>query len=214
MRPQGRWPGLLVLIPCSFFVMVLVHEAGHAFAISVIGRTDAKVLIWPGYELYPDIGEKFTGKWPDKSLAITQVVPSLSRDPLAGFAFSPVQQNVDARKEQGVIQLMGTVATTLTALLSLLCMTLFRPLGWVRRIMAALALFHLDALTYTVFPIFFAAPHFLVMGGSVAEPVAALESLGLPDGASVVLVLSLSAVQLIWLYFLPRAGERGSGMGD
>ena len=53
-----------------FLASVLIHEAGHAFSGAVLGLGTPIINIWPGIELFPNIGATVsTTAWPESSVA-------------------------------------------------------------------------------------------------------------------------------------------------
>lgn len=193
--------------------MVLVHEAGHA--VSAMYATDGvvQVHVWPGYELYPEFGNPTRGEWPRGSPAVTIVAPrpsaSVTHDP-ASFRVFTTDKNVMYRLQHhlGLISLMGTVATTLVALVALSLISLLRPKGLLMWCLVAGSQLHLDMLTYAFLPTFLGARHLYFLGGELPEPVNALSALGFPEGVSLTAIGLLSLLQWAWLYHLLRVKLR------
>lgn len=103
---------------------------------------------------------------------------------------------------------MGIAATTAVSLLSLICISLFRPKGSLLWILGAGSLMHLDGLAYAIFPVFFDAPHFLFWGGTMSEPITALTRMGFSQELAVAVTVALSALQFAWLLYLPRKRQQ------
>jgi hypothetical protein len=103
-------------------------------------------------------------------------------------------------RNTGFIQLMGSGFTLIIALVCLSLLFLLKPAGMLLRILLAGSLLYYDLFTYTVFPYFFGAPHLLLFGGGVAEPVLGLENLGMNAVLAVSLILALSFVLSLLLY--------------
>ncbi len=200
MRFHGRWLRLLLIPPLYVLTMVLVHEMGHAWTIGHIPTVKSSIYIWPGYQVYPQIGMKFPEAWPEKTVAFTYVA--------LYSKFKP--DGSDPLKHQGLLAqtvghlalLAGSGATSLLSLLSLFLMSLFRPKGLCSWVLVAGSLMHLDMLTYTVFPVFFNVRHLILWAGEIPEPVEALFGLGVSRGFSVTAIILLSLVQFFWLYHL------------
>jgi trehalose utilization protein len=58
MRLQGRYVGVLLTIPLYFAVMVLIHEFGHVAGVTYATGAEARIYVWPGYEIYPQPGRR------------------------------------------------------------------------------------------------------------------------------------------------------------
>ena len=78
----------------------------------------------------------------------------------------------------------------------------FKPKGIWLIITICGALLYYDILFYTVFPVFFNLPHFILWGGIVAEPIIGLSRLGIGQNISVIIILLLSYLQSLFLYKL------------
>lgn len=211
MRNKRQAVYVILLAPVVFMASVVIHEIGHAYAISKTGAANPIILVWPGYVIYPDFGEKVDLIWPGKSFAITEAMPiSQETTHIGPSLHPPIAPTLDherIRENESIIVLMGVVATTVTSLYSLACISLFRPRGILLWVLAGFSLMHIDALAYTIFPVFFDAPHFLFWGGTISEPITSLTDLGLSQTVCVTLILVLSIVQFVWLYLLLSADK-------
>jgi hypothetical protein len=217
MRLRESLLRLLPIIPLYFVTMVLVHEAGHAVAASCLMPGDVRIYVWPGYELYPDPGRRFSEAWPEKTPAFTYVT-YVRPDPLsAPWTYTPgippyAVWNGDTPaampRDVNVVKLMGAAATLLFSVAALCLLALLKPQGFVLWLLAAGALLHLDMLTGTVFPVLFGARHLYFWGGEAPEAVDALAGLGVPENIAVTAVILLSLGLCGWLCWLLRARPR------
>ena len=178
--------------------MVVTHEAGHAGAAKLLGGIDSTIYIWPGYEIYPDIGKKHPSPIHIKGLGFTELVPS-----------TDVRVWMQVNRYENYMLFMGSGFTQLLSILSLCGMALARPQSTLRWLLLPGALLHIDMLTYTVFPLF-NLPHLVFWGGINSEPLIALARFGIPQYWAVSAVILLSALQFLWLYRLlrPRANQQ------
>lgn len=188
--------------------MVLVHEAGHAVAAAYTTPAAIEIHVWPGYEVYPDFGERTRDPWPEGAPAFTSLTPQsapigLDASGFRTFAFDKGEMDL-MQRHLPLIALMGTTATTFFALASLCLISLVQPKGLVLWWLAAGSLLHLDVLTYAVLPTFLGVRHLYFIGGETAEPVDALLGLGFPESFSLTAIILLSLLQCVWLYYLLR----------
>jgi len=196
-------------LPTFLVVMILIHEAGHAITASYSTDARVQIHIWPGYELYPDFGRRFQQIWPQGSPAVTTLSPrspvQLARDAYGYYAVVFGRDEMERMQPHlPLIALMGTGATTFTAILALSLISLFKPKRLLLYCLATAALLHLDMLTYAVLPTFFGTRHLYFIGGETAEPVRALAGFGFSESASISGIILLSLLQLGWLYYLLR----------
>ena len=108
----------------------------------------------------------------------------------------------ELRRHESLIKLMGSTTTLLFGLLSLVLISLCKPEGLARWLLSAGSMLHLDMLAYTVFPMFFGTRHLILIGGALPQPVEALSGLGISNVFSIAAIVSLSLLQLGWLYHL------------
>lgn len=203
MRLQGRYIGILLIIPLYFAVMVLVHEFGHLAGVAYSTDAEARIYVWPGYEIYPDPGRRYVAQWPGRSPAFTDVRITSTVSPAELGA-----QIEDLMASHSFIMLMGSTATLLVSLVCLLLLTLLKPKGVLRWLCTSGALLNLDMLSYTVFPVFFNGAHLYYWGGTTPEPVVALAGLGVAQGLAVSAILLISLLQFAWLYHALQNKER------
>src|SRR5690606_21032152 len=95
----------------------------------------------------------------------------------------------------------------LISILCLVLMTLKRQ--WrAAPLLVAGGLLHMDLPFYTIFPLFFNAPHLYFFGGTRPEPIDGLVEMGLSQFLAVTLVLLVCAIQLCWLWLLLKRKRR------
>ena len=193
--------------------MMIIHEFGHAFAIRYTTSVSSRIVIWPGYELYPELGAKYPRPWPGKSFAITEpvflpkglVMPNISIPP----APIPRLDPEIFEENENVIMLWGSVATLSFSILSLTLISILKPGKVLLYILVAGSLMHLDILAYAVFSGIFGLPHFVFWGGAISEPIVSLESMGIPKVLAIASIIGLSWTQFFWLHRLLRANKSG-----
>jgi hypothetical protein len=214
MQRQGRFLRVLLIFPLYFLTMVVVHELGHALSAAYLVPGEIRLYVWPGYELYPDWGRQFPETWPERSPAMTYVLPDTAP---GQWRFTPGVPPYAVWNDGGpktlernvhLTRLMGSASTLLFALAALTLLTWLKPRGLMLWLLAAGALLHLDILTGTVFPVFFDARHLYFWGSSAPEAVDALAGIGVPAGVAITAIGVLSLLQSLWLYYLLALNPR------
>jgi hypothetical protein len=114
--------------------------------------------------------------------------------------FIPARGVALSKSSTGLIQLMGSGFTLIISLVCLPLLFLLKPSGILLRMLSAGSLLYYDLFTYTAFPYFFDAPHLLIAGGRVAEPLIGLENLGMGVSLAVPLILALSLALSLLVY--------------
>lgn len=217
MKSLKRFLVVSVMTIPLLMVTILVHETGHAVTARLLTGMKSEIHVWPGYQLYPKVGERYSLSWPEKSLAVTTLYPPFPMLPANDFLDGEKNPPVAWRFRGKVVEfsdwtmLMGSGATVLASLLSLLLIWILKPKGILLGALVLGSLMHFDMLTYSIFPVFFELPHLLVFGGSVPEPVRALTNLGVPDYFSVPAIIVLSIGEFSWLYLLLSRNVQARG---
>ena len=212
-----RSPGRRLLTVVAFLVTLAVvwtaslilHEVGHGLAAQALGGQIAWLRVWPGVEVWPSPGQPSEG-------------PGGSA--IARLGYTTGQDWGTDSWQDGVVGLMGSGANLLLAALALGGLWLFRPRGlsrtsylftwrevrgWPRLVLMAQALMFADLLLYCTLPEFWGLPHYLVFGGSHAEPLDSAELLGCPRWALILLALLASALMTWGLVAYVRRGRAG-----
>ena len=176
----------LLFFPLFISVTALIHEAGHAITGKVLGVGNPNVYFWPGYEIYPNFGKSLPStSWPKKSLAFVIFNPQ-----------NEFQTDSQKKTVNGIVGFMGSGLTYIVSVVCLLLLWYFKPAGVMHWFLFLGALLFYDILFYSVFPTFFDLPHLVVFGGNIAEPILALEKLGLAQWTTIPLVLLSCALQV------------------
>lgn len=179
--------------------MICIHEMGHYIIGEIVLNKDIHFYIWPGYEIFPDFGEKLMAPWPDSSIAFGIEL----RKFIPGFDSLDLAIRTDViLKNESYIKLMGSGLNYMLSVLSLIILSLVKPKSYLFWFLVFISLLHIDMLTYTVFPIFFNAKHLYFIGGTDPEPITALIQLGVSKVISVIGVIALSIINFLWLYFV------------
>lgn len=195
---------------------VLIHEAGHAFTGKVLGLGTPIINIWPGIELFPNIGASVsTVPWPENSIAYVRFIAETSRllvefpEYTRPFNLTPKLKVIATNTNQDhvflpIVGLMGSGTTYLTSLFCTLYLYFLKPKGVYRTFIAFGAFLFYDILFYTVFPVFFGMSHLIFIGGNHPEPIIYLVNMGVSFGIAVGLVLGICGAQIMALYYLSK----------
>lgn len=165
---------------------LIIHELGHALTVAALGGQVVGIYVAPGVQIWPEPGAAYPGDFP--YMGITRFFPG------PGWRVA----------DFGLVGLMGTGATTLTAMLALLLLWLWRPAQpGIRCLLVLASLLHLDLLTYATLPLL-GLRHWVIVGGDTAEPVLAAERLGIERAPFVAGVVILCTLLLWALWSLGR----------
>lgn len=155
-----------------------VHEFGHAITAIGCGATIRRVCIMPGLQLYPVLGK--------------------ARCRICSVTYS----EPEVPWKRGLVAFMGTGATTLTAYLLLILLWRMHLPTWGRLSLAVIAvLLAWDMFLYSTLPLV-GIRRFLLFGGQHAEPVHAMELMGVTKTLFLVgLALSFATFHglLLWI---------------
>ncbi|HSR31700.1 MAG TPA: hypothetical protein VLY63_14125 [Anaerolineae bacterium] len=155
----------LATLAVVWIASLILHEVGHGLTAQALGGEIVWLCVWPGVEVWPSPGQPSEGPWGTA---------------IARLAYAPGEGWEEDGWQVGVVRVMGSVTTLLLAGLALGSLWLFRLQGWLRLFLLAQAFMFADLLLYCTLPEFFGLPHYLVFGGSVAEPLDGAELLGCP----------------------------------
>ena len=199
-----------------FLASVLIHEAGHAFSGAVLGLGTPILNIWPGIELFPNIGATVsTTAWPESSVAYVSFIPETPRFVIEFPEFAQSLKLIPELKvvtkstfqEDAflpVVGLMGSGTTYLTSFFCTLYLYFTKPNRAYRALAACGTFLFYDILCYTVFPVFFGMPHLIFIGGIHPEPIICLVNIGFSHEIAIALVLGICAAQIMALCYLSR----------
>jgi hypothetical protein len=158
---------LLASLPIGAIATKIAHESGHALAALACGGSIRQIRVMPGVQVYPSLKRA-----PCRIVSITYTEPP-------------------GRWRQGFVAFMGTGFTTLLAYLLLALLWRLRPSRHARASLALIALLMAwDMVLYAVLPLF-GLRRFILFGGDHAEPVQAMELMGVPKACFLV-ALALS----------------------
>lgn len=149
-------PTLLASVAIGAIVTKICHEGGHALTALACGCTIRQIRIMPGIQIYPSLKRAAC-----RTVAISYTEPAGPR-------------------RRGFVAFMGTGSTTLLAYLLLALLGWLRPSGYCRTFLAVMAVLAAwDMYSYSTLPLL-GLKRFVVFGGSHAEPVHAMELMGVP----------------------------------
>ncbi|PKL83377.1 MAG: hypothetical protein CVV24_05260 [Ignavibacteriae bacterium HGW-Ignavibacteriae-3] len=166
-------------------MLFFTHEFGHAILVLLKGGGISKIVVPPGYEVYPEFGKKeflhllqtghFTTYWPDK--------------------YEP------SNFEYGFIKFYGAGFTLSISFVSVVFLWVFKPKGIKKNIIMIFSFFVLDIFTYSLFPMI-GLPSRLFIGGHFAEPVEGLMKMGLSKAFAFcsIMICVILIVILIFLF--------------
>lgn len=200
MRSPGRrlrtLAIFLVTLALVWTASLILHEVGHGLTAQLLGGKVIWLRIWPGVEIWPSLGQVAESPW---GSAIARLAYTTGRNWTAGGW------------QVGMVALMGSVTNLLLTALALGSLWLFRPRGWLRLLLVAEALMFADLLLYCALPEFLGLPHYLVFGGSAAEPLDGAELLDCPRWAFVALSALVSGMMAWGLVAYLRLSSNGGG---
>jgi hypothetical protein len=177
-------PTLLASLAVGAIVTKTCHEGGHALAALACGCRIREIRIMPGIQVYPSLKRAAC-----RTVAIAYTEPSGPR-------------------RQGFVAFMGTGLTTLLAYLLLALLVWLRPSGYYRTFLAVMAVLAAwDMYSYSTLPLL-GLRRFVVFGGSHAEPVHAMELMGIPKAPFLIAVAASFLVfhsLLVLILLLDRA---------
>lgn len=192
---------IVLFLPLTFILSVFVHEYGHAISAHALGYEGFRFYIWPGYEIAPQLGNKYPQEWPRNAIAFGHYSPKkfdldVAYDEALGrftltTKLSANQPQKLTHLQEGIIGLSGSALNLMIAILSVLLIRHFRPQGVSLYVLRIGSMLFYDILTYTIFPVFFNTKHLVYWGGSEAEPVIALAKLGIPEEVSIAAIVSI-----------------------
>ncbi|TKB02165.1 hypothetical protein E5672_13725 [Alteromonas portus] len=205
-----------ILLLIYFSASVLIHEAGHAITGKLFGLGTPIINIWPGIELFPNIGATVSSSgWPERAVGYVSFIPESPRFVVEFNEFPqslklpPELKVITNNTHQGnaylpIVGLMGSGTTFLISLFCTLYLYFAKPNGVYRALVVCGTFLFYDILCYTVFPVFFKMRHLIFIGGSHPEPIICLVNIGVPFEFAVTSVLSICAAQIMALYYLSR----------
>ncbi|NIV30936.1 MAG: hypothetical protein GWN58_16030, partial [Anaerolineae bacterium] len=160
-------------------VGLFVHELGHGITAEVLGGEFEGLYVMPGVQVWPHPGKPYADEWQG----------------YVGLAEYDPNWEIDSWQD-GVVDLMGSGSTLLVAALALGALWLFRPRGWLRRLLLAEVLMFADILLYTFLPLL-GLRHWFFFGGDYPEPLEGAMKLGVPQWTFMLLVALVSAL-MVW----------------
>jgi hypothetical protein len=177
------WNILIFVLVLALFALVnlLVHEFGHCITMGAVGGKCEGVYVMPGVKIWPltAFGDPYPGAWNDFI-------------GIANYA-----QAAPTAKASGLVAVMGSGSVAALALLSLIGLYLFRPLGWLRFPLLAQSFMFLDLLFYTTLPHWFGLRHFFFIGGDTPEPLNGAVKMGISESTFITGVLVYSTLMLV-----------------
>jgi hypothetical protein len=192
--------GFVLLLAAVALGGLFVHELGHGITAQALGGRFNALYVYPGIQVWPEPGQPYDKEW----------------GTAVGMADTDPGQNWP-RWKHGLEWLMGSGANLVLAMMALLSLWVFRPKGWLSRLLVAESLLYVDILLYTILPEWFGLPHWFFFGGDFPEPLVGAEWMGVPRGPFITLVLVISALMTAGLiaYVWPgRAPERWPRLAD
>ena len=182
----------LVILAALGFVGIIVHELGHGLTAEIVGGEFKALAVWPGVELWPDLGAR--------------------RANMSGY-FGMATTSCRSLGETKVhaVRFMGAGSTLAISLISTILLWVLRPKRrFVRHVLIALSLYFMDILTYTFCPQL-GMPRFILVGRTThhSEPLAAAVGLGVPKPLFNALIILISALILVAIARVVLLSGRG-----
>jgi len=169
-------------------VGLVVHELGHGSTAQFLGGTFRGLYVWPGIQIWPSFGEQFQGEWQ----GFVGVV-----------SYSYGEDWLQDGWQVGLVQLMGSGANLILAILSLSALWAIRPRKWIRLFLLAEAFVFTDMLFYTFLPLI-GLRHWFFFGGDSAEPLLGATKLGIQTWLFLLLVVIVSGLMIKSIFIFHR----------
>lgn len=186
MRTILQWPAWLVLL---FILATLVHELGHGLTALALGGEFNHLYIFPGVELWPELGKAYSGFWPG-NVALTFF--------RGGTHWQEWQV--------GLTLFMGSGSTLLLSFVAVFLLWWLEPRRILEKFLVTLSFGFLDMLLYIFLPMI-GLRHIVFIGGDKPEPLLGAMRMGFPPGFSlaVVLLASLLIFGVLVFYLFSRS---------
>jgi hypothetical protein len=208
-----------IVLPLS----VVTHELGHAITGLSLGLNSPSIIIWPGWQIYPEFDSFRQHDWPQSAIAQTKFsfhstylrlenslayqVQDIQFKP-AGPVFSvPLSE-----KENAFVLLMGSGLNWLISLLALYLLFKFKGNRFVLVACTPFALLYYDLVSYSVLPTFFDLRHWIFWGSNDAEPLLALSQMGVHHNLAVVIICGIALTQSVLTLKVLNAQITGSNL--
>ncbi len=188
------------------YISIAIHEMGHVVGGKLISVDNLAAYIWPGIELYPDLGSVYEDVWPNNEIAFTQHIPpsinilDYSNTPPWNNSSITLLKKSPTEFDLNIIKLMGSGLTFILSLIAMLFIYLLRPSGKVLLFATFGVLLNYDLLFYSVLPLIFNLPHLIFWGGNTAEPINALSKMYFSKHFWLTVVIIISTLQYLFLY--------------
>lgn len=195
-------------IPLYFILTVLTHEIGHAVTGKAVGLGTPIIHVWPGIQLYPDFGATLSSDDLHKRFVASVSFLPESKNLMLDFPkqhefwnLTPTIKLSSKRphhedSSSSFVGFMGSGTTYFFSVVCIIFLLMFKPKGVLRNLIVLGSFLFYDILCYTVLPVFFGAPHLIVIGSNEPEPINAMVAMGIPFDVSVTLVIALCLIQV------------------
>jgi hypothetical protein len=200
MTVRRKWPAIAGFLACLGLLALaafFVHELGHAFTAVALGGQFYRLYVWPGIELWPELGQPYPQEW-------------------AGNIGLTSMEFADhwGEWQRGLVYLMGSGSNMLLAAAALAALWIFKPAGLLRSVLFAETIMFIDLPMYTFLPLV-GLRHYIFAGGETPEPLDGAVRMGIP-GWAFVLAVGLVTLLMLWgqYRFLRRYPLWGGKTGD
>lgn len=178
---------IFLFIGCVFalYLSIIIHEFGHGIPAILKGGGISKIVIFPGYEVYPHFGKK-------EFFHLIQTGYSESNWPIG---YKPNDFDL------GLEKFLGSGLTLIISFVSVMLLWLLKPKGFLKFVLMIFSFLFLDILSYSLFPSI-GLPNRIFIGEINAEPVEGLKMMGLSKALALSLIIAsvILIVILIWRF--------------
>jgi hypothetical protein len=187
---------------------VVTHEFGHAITGQLLGKKNARIIVWPGWQIYPEFDSSRQAEWPKGAIAQTMFVPQnphliIENSPnhlAQKILFKPavrVSSGSLNEKENGLVLLMGSGLNWLLSVIALCFLMIFKNNKIILIGCTPFVFLYYDLVSYSLLPTFFDLRHWIFWGSNQAEPLLALTQIGVHPNLAVVVICGIALIQSI-----------------
>jgi hypothetical protein len=193
---------ICIVLPLS----VVTHEFGHAITGLSLGSNSPIIVVWPGWQIYPEFDSTRQADWPKDVIAQTRFVPQSnyvrienSRSFLTQkILFKPEKPAFSvslSATESGLVLLMGSGLNWLLSMLALCFLMIFKNNKSMLITCTPFVFLYYDLVFYSLLPTFFDLQHWIFWGSNKAEPLLALIQIGVPHQLAVGIICGIALIQ-------------------
>ncbi|MEP1446380.1 MAG: hypothetical protein ABJK37_09750 [Paraglaciecola sp.] len=200
---------LISILICTVLPLsVITHELGHAITGTALGMGRPSIIVWPGWQIYPEFDSSRQAYWPERAIAQTRFHFNkaglrIENSPVSlpqniQFESTPPVNSVSLSKnEYGWVALMGSGLNWLLSIIALCFLMVFKKNKAILITSTPFVLLYYDLVFYCLLPTFFGLPHWILWGSHYPEPLLALVQIGMGHNLAVAIICLIALLQSI-----------------